>query len=199
MNSVPARDTIAQASREASLHRDQDHRLGTPRLSSLITLLIYPLYTPRSKSSSTQERSPKPVRTSPSHHNYPLGLITHPQTGTIESSDRFHTLTLFSSIYGIGPSTALRLYNLGLRTLADLEVYYGVDPEPEDVAQRSQIIEVEEKPPRRKPAWKRGQNTNSGGDDSDGLGESWVRVALGLREDLAKKYAHGSLSPDSDW
>ncbi|KAI0710318.1 Nucleotidyltransferase [Cerioporus squamosus] len=95
------------------------------------------------------------------------GKITEAET--IKSSERFQTLTLFSSIYGIGPSTAIRLYNLGLRSLKDLEVYYGV--EPEDMAQQSQIVEVD-----------RGQHMGD-----EGLGDSWIRVALGLREDLAKK------------
>ncbi|KAI0251130.1 hypothetical protein BJV78DRAFT_489289 [Lactifluus subvellereus] len=42
-------------------------------------------------------------------------------------SDRFITLSLFASIYGIGPVTARKLYDLGLRTLRDLEAYYEVD------------------------------------------------------------------------
>ena len=87
-------------------------------------------------------------------------------------------LSLFASIYGIGPSTARRLYNLNLRTLDDLEVYYGV--EREDVEHQSQIVEIEEKP--RRPGWMRGQHE---GDDS--FGDNWIRIALGLREDLAKK------------
>ncbi|TFK87051.1 Nucleotidyltransferase [Polyporus arcularius HHB13444] len=110
------------------------------------------------------------------------GKITEAQT--INASERFQTLSLFSSIYGIGPSTAIRLYNLGLRSLNDLEVYYGV--EPEDVALQSQIVEVEEKP--RKPAWQRGQHKGD-----EGLGDSWTRVALGLREDLAKKISRAEV------
>ena len=49
-------------------------------------------------------------------------------SGEIESSERFKTLTDFSSIYGIGPHTARRLFDLDLRTFQDLEVYYAVDP-----------------------------------------------------------------------
>ena len=85
---------------------------------------------------------------------------------------------MFASIYGIGPSTARRLCNLNLRTLGDLEVYYGV--EREDVEHQSQIVEIEEKP--RRPGWMRGQH-----EGDDGFGDSWIRIALGLREDLAKK------------
>ena len=42
------------------------------------------------------------------------------------------------------------------------------------------IVEVEEKP--RKPGWVKGQR-----DGDEGLGDAWIRVALGLREDLSKK------------
>ncbi len=98
---------------------------------------------------------------------------------TIKSSERFQALSLFSSIYGIGPSTAQRLYNLGLRTLDDLEIYYGV--EREGIPGQSQIVEVEEK--AHKPGGSaRGQRMGD-----EGLGDSWIRVALGLREDFTKK------------
>ena len=70
------------------------------------------------------------------------------------------------------------MYNLNLRTLDDLEIYYGV--EREEIEGQSEIIEVEEKP--RKAGWMRGQH------EDEGLGDSWVKVAIGLREDLMKKY-----------
>ncbi|KAI1785267.1 Nucleotidyltransferase [Ganoderma leucocontextum] len=95
----------------------------------------------------------------------------------IKISERFRTLSLFASVYGIGPSTARRLYNLNLRTLDDLEIYYGV--EREEIEGQSEIVEVEEKP--RKPGWTRGQH------EDEGLGDSWVKIAIGLREDLMKK------------
>ncbi|KAI0800345.1 Nucleotidyltransferase [Fomes fomentarius] len=104
------------------------------------------------------------------------GKIT--EARTIKSSERFQTLSLFTSIYGIGPSTAHRLYNLSLRTLDDLEIYYGV--EREDLSGQSQIVEVEEKPYKSSSA--RGQRMGD-----EGLGDSWIRVALGLREDFTKK------------
>ncbi|TBU40726.1 Nucleotidyltransferase [Dichomitus squalens] len=113
------------------------------------------------------------------------GLIEqYLNTGTIleaettKGSERFQTLSLFASIYGIGPSTARRLYHLNLRTLEDLEIYYGV--ERDDVGRQGQIVEVEEKP--QHPRWMRGQRAAD-----DGLGDSWIQVALGLREDLAKR------------
>ncbi|KAH9006161.1 Nucleotidyltransferase [Lactarius hatsudake] len=45
----------------------------------------------------------------------------------IKQSERFASLSLFASIYGIGPTTSRKLYDLGLRTLRDLEAYYEVD------------------------------------------------------------------------
>lgn len=46
--------------------------------------------------------------------------------GTIRASERFQSLSAFASIYGIGPTNARRLYDLGLRTIEDLERYYDV-------------------------------------------------------------------------
>jgi len=48
-------------------------------------------------------------------------------TEEIRQSERFASLSLFASIYGIGPTTSRKLYDLGLRTLRDLEAYYEVD------------------------------------------------------------------------
>lgn len=90
--------------------------------------------------------------------------------GTISSSERFAALSLFSSVYGIGPTTARRLYALGLRTLDDLEVYYGVDPTEKE----SELVEIE-----HREAY--------GKDAAVGLGETWIKIALGLREDLQIK------------
>lgn len=114
------------------------------------------------------------------------------------TSERFQSLSLFASIYGIGPNTARRLYSLGLRSLEDLEVYYGA----ERASQKSgteqgggEVIEVEM---RNTPRWHR-QRQGEGnrgrlgawggekGEGDEGLGESWVRIALELREDLAVK------------
>lgn len=46
--------------------------------------------------------------------------------GTIRASERFQSLSAFALIYGIGPVNARRLYDLGLRTIEDLERYYDV-------------------------------------------------------------------------
>ncbi|OBZ65065.1 DNA-directed DNA/RNA polymerase mu [Grifola frondosa] len=95
---------------------------------------------------------------------------------TIRSSVRFQALSLFSSIYGIGPTTAQRLYDLGLRSLDELEVYYGVDSKTQTSID-SGIVEVEKESKRR--------HAKDEGDE--GLGDTWIKIALGLREDLAIK------------
>jgi DNA polymerase mu len=46
----------------------------------------------------------------------------------ILAAPRFQSLSAFITIHGIGPHTARRLYDLGLRTLEELERYYEVDP-----------------------------------------------------------------------
>lgn len=47
---------------------------------------------------------------------------------TILGDPRFQSLSAFMTIHGIGPHTARRLYDLGLRTLEELERYYEVNP-----------------------------------------------------------------------
>jgi hypothetical protein len=48
-------------------------------------------------------------------------------TEEIKRSERFASLSLFATIYGIGPATSRKLFDLGLRSLRDLEAYYEVD------------------------------------------------------------------------
>jgi len=48
-------------------------------------------------------------------------------TEQVRQSERFISLSLFSSVYGIGPVTARELYDRGLRSLRDLGAYYEVD------------------------------------------------------------------------
>lgn len=43
-------------------------------------------------------------------------------------SERYQCLSLFSSIYGVGPSTTRQLYEIGLRTVEDIERYYDIPP-----------------------------------------------------------------------
>lgn len=80
-------------------------------------------------------------------------------------------LSLFSSIYGIGPNTARRLYALGLRSIEDLEIYYGVEPEE---THEEELVELEHR-------------EGFGGKFDTGLGETWIKIALGLRKDLEIK------------
>jgi Fingers domain of DNA polymerase lambda len=57
----------------------------------------------------------------------PHTIQTDRLTETTRESERFKALTLFNTIYGIGPATARTLYDRGLRSLRDLEAYYEVD------------------------------------------------------------------------
>ena len=49
-------------------------------------------------------------------------------TGDTRDSPRYQSLSLFNTVYGIGPSNARKLYDLGLCTIEDLERYYDVLP-----------------------------------------------------------------------
>jgi hypothetical protein len=57
----------------------------------------------------------------------PHAIQTERLSETTRESERFKALTLFNTIYGIGPATARTLYDRGLRSLRDLEAYYEVD------------------------------------------------------------------------
>ncbi|KAF8633429.1 hypothetical protein AX17_004600 [Amanita inopinata Kibby_2008] len=48
------------------------------------------------------------------------------ESRTIRASSRFQALSGFSSVYGVGPVAAQKLYDLGLRSIADMERYYDV-------------------------------------------------------------------------
>ena len=45
---------------------------------------------------------------------------------TIRASGRFRSLSAFTTIYGVGPTTARKLYDIGLRTIEDMERYHDV-------------------------------------------------------------------------
>ncbi|KAG6889096.1 hypothetical protein C0992_006424 [Termitomyces sp. T32_za158] len=45
---------------------------------------------------------------------------------TIRSTARFQSLKAFSTIHGVGSTTARHLYSIGLRTIEDMERYYDV-------------------------------------------------------------------------
>ena len=83
-------------------------------------------------------------------------IQTERLTETTRESERFKVLSLFNTIYGIGPATARTLYDRGLRSLRDLEAYYEVDAGSTTPAENSESTDVD------------------------------IRIALGLRSDLMR-------------
>jgi len=55
-------------------------------------------------------------------------LLLREVLGATRESQRYQSLSLFNTVHGIGPSSAQKLYDLGLRTIEDLERYYDVPP-----------------------------------------------------------------------
>ena len=51
---------------------------------------------------------------------------------SISTSERFQSLCAFTSVYGIGPVTARKLYSYGLRTIEHLQNYYGIHGSVDD-------------------------------------------------------------------
>ncbi|TFK51026.1 Nucleotidyltransferase [Heliocybe sulcata] len=102
------------------------------------------------------------------------------------TSERYKSLTAFTAIYGIGPNTAKQLYSQGLRTIRDLEVWYGIrPPEGEEDAEgvyaqqlQGGIVTVDGSKRRSTRGGKQGAEVEN---------ESWMKVALGLREELEIK------------
>jgi DNA polymerase IV len=95
---------------------------------------------------------------------------TIPEVESTLASPRFSALSLLSSVYGIGPTTARLLYGKGVRTLRDLHTWYDVDPDaPPEGKIEDAKVEFDEALP----------NANK----EDGK-ESLIRVALGFRPDL---------------
>lgn len=89
---------------------------------------------------------------------------------TIRDSPRFQSLKAFTSVHGIGTTTARSLYNIGLRTLEDLEQYYNV-PNCNSQLEDDQVIStsnVGRRVPKRLP-----------------IPDLSIKVALMLRRDLA--------------
>lgn len=52
------------------------------------------------------------------------------------ASERYHCLSLFTSIYGISPTKARQFYDMGMRTIVDLERYYDIPPNPDSKNRR---------------------------------------------------------------
>jgi hypothetical protein len=91
----------------------------------------------------------------------------------ILSTPRYHALVLFTTIYGIGPFNARKLYDIGLRDIEDLERYFDA--------------------PYRSAEIKYGVDDAAAGADSGQ--QMTINVALSLREDLAQKSASKFNSP----
>ncbi|KAF8963684.1 DNA polymerase mu [Flammula alnicola] len=91
------------------------------------------------------------------------------ESQTTKASERFQSLSLFATIYGIGPSNARKLYDLGLRTIEDLERYYDVYP-GSSVPSLEDFFEETTPNGRRIPR--------------DKLPDMSIKIALALREDF---------------
>ncbi|KAF8161313.1 hypothetical protein B0H34DRAFT_840472 [Crassisporium funariophilum] len=87
---------------------------------------------------------------------------------TMSASERYQSLSLFATIYGIGPANARKLYDLGLRTVEDLERYYDVPPGTDISSLEAELVT----PNGRKI------------ESKDKLPDMSIKVALALRLDL---------------
>ncbi|KAL1723700.1 hypothetical protein EV715DRAFT_190444 [Schizophyllum commune] len=87
------------------------------------------------------------------------------EAATIAASQRFQSLEAFTDLYGVGATTARKLYAAGCRTLEDVERYYGVHAGAKSSASTKRLTTTfKPKIPSITP-----------------------RVALELREDLARR------------
>ncbi|KAG2055573.1 Nucleotidyltransferase [Suillus hirtellus] len=93
------------------------------------------------------------------------GQITEAQR--MLADPRFQSLSAFITIHGIGPHTARRLYDLGLRTLEELERYYEVKPGVSD-EETMPLFDAEAS-----------ANTEAAGEQS-------IKIGLALRHDLGQ-------------
>jgi len=80
---------------------------------------------------------------------------------------RFLSLSVFNTIHGIGPHTARHLYDLGLRTLEELERYYEVIPGVSD-EETMLLLEAE------------------GRTNTEAAMEQSIKIGLALRHDLSE-------------
>jgi len=83
----------------------------------------------------------------------------------ILADPRFQSLSAFNRIHGIGPHTARRLYDLGLRTLEELERYFEVTPGMSD----EETISLLE-----------------GSENAEAAVEKTIKIGLALRHDLSQ-------------
>jgi hypothetical protein len=81
------------------------------------------------------------------------------------AESRFQSLSAFNTIHGIGPHTARHLYDLGLRTLEELERYYEVTPGVSDEETVSLL---------------------GGRANAEAAVEKTIKIGLALRHDLSQ-------------
>ncbi|KAG1794399.1 uncharacterized protein HD556DRAFT_1431996 [Suillus plorans] len=93
------------------------------------------------------------------------GQITEAQR--MLADPRFQSLSAFITIHGIGPHTARRLYDLGLRTLEELERYYEVKPGVSD-EETMPLLDAEASA------------------NIEAAGEQSIKIGLALRHDLGQ-------------
>lgn len=108
-----------------------------------------------------------------------LTRYSHGLAGEIAASERYISLTAFTTVYGIGPVTARRLYDLGLRTIADLKLYYSVESEA-DLDDAEDVDAAETRSSTSASRWRNGARERE--DQS-----AAIKVGLALHEDLMVK------------
>lgn len=96
---------------------------------------------------------------------------------TILRSERYQSLSLFTTVYGIGPSTARHLYEIGLRSVKDLERYYDV-PQGVDASQLKDL-ETQLFTPNGRPIPPKNVKGNTK------IPPISIKVALALRKDFS--------------
>lgn len=56
-----------------------------------------------------------------------------PEVEETRASERYQALSCFATVYGIGPARAREYYDMGMRSMANLERYYDIQPPPESL------------------------------------------------------------------
>ena len=102
-------------------------------------------------------------------------------------SERFQSLSLFTTIYGIGPVNARRLYDLGLRTIEDLERYYDLPARDKDTGAFSADVIAEEMVMRTPNGVRiplEATRTGKRPEDNKVLPDINIKIGLMLRDEL---------------
>ena len=100
-----------------------------------------------------------------------MHVVTEHVTETLLEDEKYKILKEFTSIYGIGPMTAQKLYAHKCRTLDDVKRFYE---SPENTIQQSSDDDDDD-------------DENGYEDENKRVPESWIQVALTLKEDLSIK------------